>query len=70
MPLVVCAVAVLTAGPASVASGQAPPTPPTTNLLQGLVEKLLPTTTAPATPAPAPGAAPAAPGPAGKAPPP
>ncbi|MDP8938035.1 MAG: M23 family metallopeptidase [Actinomycetota bacterium] len=66
--VVVAVVAAATVGLTSSATGQAPPTTPTTNLLQGLVDKLVPTTTAPPAAAPA-GPAPAAPGPAAKAPP-
>lgn len=66
--VVVSVVAASTVGLTSSARGQAPPTTPTTNLLQGLVNKLVPTTTSPpaSAPAPAPGAAP---GPAAKGPP-
>jgi len=68
--VVVCVVAAMTVGiTTTTASGQAPPTTQPTNLLQGLVDKLAPTTTTPAAPAPAPGQPPAAPGAAAKPPP-
>lgn len=49
--MVVAVVAALTVGPSSSASGQAPPTTPTTkNVLEQLVEQLLPTTPPPPAP--------------------